>query len=220
MTDNYLHIDPRVRHWLPVNRPYKELEALIAHCLDVHEGVSWSVNRYAETWGWSRTKVENFIKALKSENGYHKDKHRKTTAGQGVRLLSKLQREFNEKSTMSAITKQEKAIENVELDEAKSTKKALRKHPINVKFAPEFEDFWTIYPRKVAKPKAHEAWQRLNPQTPLVEKILEAVKKQKASKDWIKDEGQFIPHPTTWLNQHRWEDQQETLTKGEPEWLK
>ena len=30
---------------------------------------------------------------------------------------------------------------------------------------------------------------------------------QKQSAQWSKDNGQFIPHPTTWLNGKRWEDQ-------------
>jgi hypothetical protein len=28
----------------------------------------------------------------------------------------------------------------------------------------------------------------------------------KNSKQWVKDGGQFIPHPTTWLNNERWCD--------------
>jgi hypothetical protein len=27
------------------------------------------------------------------------------------------------------------------------------------------------------------------------------------SAEWTKDGGQFIPHPATWLNQKRWEDE-------------
>ena len=36
--------------------------------------------------------------------------------------------------------------------------------------------------------------------------ILAAVERQKLSKGWIKDGGQYIPHPATWLNKRRWED--------------
>ena len=39
-----------------------------------------------------------------------------------------------------------------------------------------------------------------------LETLLEAIKKQKKSAQWVKDGGQFIPHPTTWLNGKRWED--------------
>ena len=29
----------------------------------------------------------------------------------------------------------------------------------------------------------------------------------KKSKEWKKENGKYIPHPTTWLNQKRWEDE-------------
>jgi len=69
-----------------------------------------------------------------------------------------------------------------------------------------FENFWSIYPRKVSKKKALQAWKKLKPDSELVGKILLAVKKAKISKEWTKDGGQFIPHPATYLNQERWED--------------
>ena len=31
--------------------------------------------------------------------------------------------------------------------------------------------------------------------------------KRSKSTDWTKDNGQFIPYPTTYLNQRRWEDE-------------
>ena len=39
-----------------------------------------------------------------------------------------------------------------------------------------------------------------------VAQIMAAVAAQKESEQWTKDNGQFIPNPTTWLNQERWED--------------
>jgi len=70
-----------------------------------------------------------------------------------------------------------------------------------------FELFWIEYPNKKAKQKALEIWNKLNPDSLLVGKILEAVKKARQSIEWTKDSGQFIPNPTTYLNQHRWEDE-------------
>ena len=70
-----------------------------------------------------------------------------------------------------------------------------------------FERFWDAYPRKVKRQKALESWRRLAPDDALVETILGSVEQQKRSQQWVKDGGEFIPHPTTWLNQRRWEDQ-------------
>ena len=68
----------------------------------------------------------------------------------------------------------------------------------------EFEKFWTAYPRKEGKQKARAAFEKVA--VPL-ETLLEAIERQKSSAQWTKDEGQFIPHPATWLNGKRWEDQ-------------
>lgn len=70
-----------------------------------------------------------------------------------------------------------------------------------------FDLFWAVYPRKEKKQPAHKAWDKLNPQNGLVEKILRAVEVQKKSEQWKKDKGKYIPHPTTWLNEKRWEDE-------------
>jgi len=36
--------------------------------------------------------------------------------------------------------------------------------------------------------------------------ILIGLNEYKKCSQWLKDDGQFIPHPTTWLNQERWND--------------
>lgn len=74
-------------------------------------------------------------------------------------------------------------------------------------FPPGFEDFWSAYPRKTSKPDAVKAFARLKPDTALLRKMLEALAAQSISEQWRKDGGQFIPHPATWLNKRRWEDE-------------
>ena len=69
-----------------------------------------------------------------------------------------------------------------------------------------FGMFWSAYPRKIAKANAIKAWAKLSPSADLLDDILAAVKVQSISRDWTKDDGQFIPHPATWLNARRWED--------------
>lgn len=70
-----------------------------------------------------------------------------------------------------------------------------------------FDRFWECYPRKVAKIKVKQIWGKLNPSVELIDQIIAAVETQKESAQWQKDGGQYIPNPTTWLNQQRWEDQ-------------
>jgi hypothetical protein len=70
-----------------------------------------------------------------------------------------------------------------------------------------FERFWSAYPRHVAKQEALKRFEKLNPSEELLETMLKAIEKQKGSEQWTKDNGQYIPHPSTWLNQSRWEDE-------------
>ena len=69
-----------------------------------------------------------------------------------------------------------------------------------------FDGFWKVYPRKVGKKKARILWDRLSPSKKLAIQIISAVKKQKQT-IW-KDSGlEYVPHPATWLNGQRWEDE-------------
>ena len=72
----------------------------------------------------------------------------------------------------------------------------------------DFENFWKEYPKKVGKKKACLSFLKLK--RALLSTILEALKKQKSSPAWQENGGQFIPHPTTWINGERWEDDVQT----------
>lgn len=74
-------------------------------------------------------------------------------------------------------------------------------------FPPGFDRFWLAYPRKTAKPQAAKAFARLRVDEPLLARMLEALALQSRSDQWQRDQGQFIPHPSTWLNARRWEDE-------------
>ena len=65
----------------------------------------------------------------------------------------------------------------------------------------DFESFWNVYPKKVAKKEAFKAFKKIK--TP-VSVLIDAVEKQKKSDQWTRNHGQYIPYPTTWLNQERW----------------
>ena len=70
-----------------------------------------------------------------------------------------------------------------------------------------FAEFWEEYPRKVAKAKCETIWKRLKITAELFEKIMQALRAQKQTAQWTKDGGAYIPHPQTWLNQKRWDDE-------------
>jgi hypothetical protein len=70
----------------------------------------------------------------------------------------------------------------------------------------KFERFWTVYPRHVSKQEAKRKFEKLNPDEELLETMIRAVEVQKESDQWTRDGGQYIPHPSTWIHQRRWED--------------
>lgn len=75
-----------------------------------------------------------------------------------------------------------------------------------------FTRFWDAYPRKVGKDAAWRAWQKRRPSAELLGAMLQALEWQGRSPDWLKDRGRFVPHPATWLNQGRWQDEPSDAT--------
>jgi hypothetical protein len=67
----------------------------------------------------------------------------------------------------------------------------------------EFNEFWMLYPRKQGKGKAREAFIEAIGEHG-VEPVMEGVRR--FANDPNLPDPQFIPLPTTWLNQERWDD--------------
>ena len=78
----------------------------------------------------------------------------------------------------------------------------------------KFDIFWSIYPRKQKKKRAHQIWVK-NKLDNISDKIIDSVKK-KLDYDWKDKNLEFIPLPDAYLNQERWNDEIELnlLTKN------
>ena len=74
-----------------------------------------------------------------------------------------------------------------------------------------FDNFWAIYHRKVGRANAEKAFSKASHAVG-VDKILDAVKPYADSVSH--KEKKFIPHPATWLNQGRWDDELEKQEHG------
>jgi hypothetical protein len=77
----------------------------------------------------------------------------------------------------------------------------------------DFAAFWAAYPRRVGKDAARKAFDRRRSDVTL-EAVLAALELQKASQQWQRDGGRYVPHPATWLNQGRWQDEVDTSGNG------
>jgi hypothetical protein len=74
-----------------------------------------------------------------------------------------------------------------------------------------FDAFWSVYPRKTAKDAARGAWAKAKKRAPL-EDILTGLRAFVIEVRGT--ETRFIPHPATWLNQGRWQDDQSHARNG------
>ena len=72
---------------------------------------------------------------------------------------------------------------------------------------PLFERCWAAYPKKEARLSAQKAWNSLNPDENLTEKICKAIAAQAKSSRWKTEQGRYIPYPAKWLTDRRWEDE-------------
>lgn len=91
-----------------------------------------------------------------------------------------------------------------------------------MKYPEAFQTWWLMYPRKVGKKAAFRAWQ-----TAIKDIADDQDKDSESSKGWLLEitskfadsdrgqAGEYCPHPTTWLNQGRYDDDPEEWVNKE-----
>ena len=135
-------------------------------------------------------------------------------------LLSDSVRDFidnkGESTSPQLVGNQLPTIHKSEIRNKKTKNIKQKTEIINSEIEKSFEEFWEVYPRKIKKQDAKEKYVLLVGQdNTLVDKILKGLNEQLPTME--KQERQFIPHPTTWLNGRRWEDVVEE--KGGGKWI-
>lgn len=73
-----------------------------------------------------------------------------------------------------------------------------------------FEQWWSVYPRKVAKKFAHKCFERLRSSGEIPFEVLISAT-QFFARSCIGKDIKFVPHPATWLNAGRWDDDENAL---------
>lgn len=82
-----------------------------------------------------------------------------------------------------------------------------------LKIKKAFDVFWTEYPKKKSKRQAEQSFEKIfmelinrpDEAPNLLKRIITSVKEHIMTEQW--QEFQYIPLPSTWLNQRRWEDE-------------
>ena len=97
--------------------------------------------------------------------------------------------------------------ENKKNTHAQPVAKPSKKLPRVAADDPGFMEFWASYPRRVGKVKAAQWWERRWPNDEELMAILHGLDMWT---DYWQERGtelQYIPHPATWLNAERWNEE-------------
>ncbi|HUU97476.1 MAG TPA: hypothetical protein VM487_17205, partial [Phycisphaerae bacterium] len=175
----------------------------------------WSAEGYRNAIRWFRD--AHMIDTLRTGRGFvvtvcNYDKYQDVTDPQ--------QRADNGLTTGRQRSNKEQGTSNKEQEEPPPPKKKKTNPPVaRGATVAGFDQFWASYPLKVGKLAARRAWVTHKCAT-RIPVMLASLEKHKASSKWKRDGGQYIPHPTTYLNQGREFDEiDDGPSKGEPQSL-
>ena len=76
-----------------------------------------------------------------------------------------------------------------------------------------YEQFWAAYPKKVDKKGCYKKFCKIKDLNVIFPDIMRALETQKRSKQWNEENGKYIPYPSTWINQERWNNVNEIEVK-------
>lgn len=168
--------------------------------------------------------------------GYRKESYSKTQIAKSLRRLRERNMIATAKTTRGvlvtvlkySIYQDPKSYEGNNEDSTKETRRQQCDNTINKndkeeknknKYSCAFDSFWSAYPKKKSKDSAWKAWNQRKADIP--DNIVEIVEANKSSNpDWLKNGGQFIPYPGTWLRAGGWNDEIGGDTDGQEELLR
>jgi DNA-binding MarR family transcriptional regulator len=220
VTLDYLHIPVSILKLADLNLRQKLLLALVVSFGD--RGLRSGNLELAEILGVLPTHVSELFYDLEAR-GYVEIKNRHSR----YRIIY-----YRPKSTVGDIllsTKSESSsillstFDRSTIDQSRNITKELKRCAHKAR-KPVYENdtflrFWTLYPKKQKKVEAQRIWDRLKPDAELAEQIIKDVQRRSQIHDWQKENGKYIPMPTTYLNGQRWTDELPEPKRGDPDWL-
>lgn len=200
---------------------YGEISALCDR-----KGFCWAKNDYfADLFGWAAPTVTRLISSLR-DAGYLTVEMIPTSTGSerrifaglctgGVRKIAEtpLRKNVGGVSAKMITPPQYKVnstYEHTPLTPQGEQVCKKRVHKDAPDWKPErFAGLWSYYPAKGRKNKqrAIQAWDKLQPDDALIDRIARSLAKLKATEEWQRDVG--IPYVATFLNGERWRDADE-----------
>jgi len=195
MLDKYL-----AQEFKDIRREFSIIEAMFSYTLDKDNGKNGSISGYSKLWGWSRWRVRKFIETIHSTTGHYPDR-RQTHSRHPIHFIDKAL--WDKTDSIPTVSQQ---LPNTTTNPNPKPKEL---------YTSNFVSFWEKYPRKIGKGSAFKSYKNIKEPRPSLQIILNAIEAQNKTDQW-KDK-QFIPHPTSWINQRRWEDELEPVNGTVPE---
>ncbi|MBP0726778.1 hypothetical protein J5Y03_16590 [Bacillus sp. RG28] len=153
-----------------------------------------SIRKLSDKWGWSNSKVTNFLKLLQNDGMIVLESDTKKTSITIINYevyqssASSRTTHFNhtddEDNAQKHTNKNEKNLKNEENEKKNS-------------YSDQFEQFWNEYPRKIEKKKAFKSF-KIAIKNHSFETIMAGTKKY--AKEVHGKDKQYIKHPSTFLN--------------------
>jgi hypothetical protein len=171
-----------------------------------------SIRFLADLWQWSKSRVDRYIGRLEKRDMVKRDTGTEPTVIT-ICDYNEVQPQIADKRDSKRDTGRDTkgtpaGQERDKLEEGNNLDPSLRsglsererKHP----WPENYQDlFWQAYPRRTARKKAFEALERLwkADATPFDVIVAGCIRLEK----WMQDP-RYVPHPATWLNGERWND--------------
>ena len=180
-------------------------------------GYCWATNDYfANLYGISRTTVSQLIAEL-IKNGYL---YSEIIYKEGTKeILNRYLKIFKDPIKENFNTPIKENFKDNNTNNFNNTNNKKENNTNNellvLKESDLFNMFWSVYPKKRAKGCTEKWFEKNKPSEELVTLMIKQIERFKDTDDWKKENGKFIPYPTTWLNGKMWEDEFETITEHE-----
>lgn len=162
--------------------------------------LGWGLEKLSTRWKWSRGKVERFLNDLETEKQIVRQKNNVTTL---ISIVKYEDYQTNSKADSKANDKADSKADRHIRSKDNKVKESI--------YMTDFNLFWTKYPKKTGKGAAFSSWKKLTKHEK--QKIDSALDWQILSDQWLKDSGQYIPNPQTYLNQKRFDDEPTKIRK-------
>ena len=138
-------------------------------------------------WGWSIVNYRHYRDLASREDKKRKDRER----------MAEKRNKINDVANSRG---ESQGVEEVAHTDTDTNKEKPSDRPL----PDRFNDFWAAYPTKVKKQEARRKWKSRKLDR-IADQIIEDVnRRQRHDKQWLDG---FVPHPTTYINGSRWEDE-------------